>query len=407
MKKNINVLVIFLSLYFIISCSYSPDVYQPLDNIYDEGIVSKTSMKPFDHLKNPIVLTTDYMQYYAPFKNKNLGMHPRKKGDVIFVYDTQKEEIFDWVFVEHSGYSGCEIISKVGTPAKYYLPTTDKNNYIYILDPETGKITKEKHIYTNKIYSFNKHQNNNYFFMAEELYEEVTLYSYNTETSSVSQNVLEIKGKDWPPTKLIPDPDGTFWFMYVDATDNWLVQVNPEKNEIMKKYYIAPRNKDTTYERYSSTYVTKDYVFFKDTTDITDSYLHYFDKTKKECDKINLNMPEGFDSIWTVVEVNNDLYAIACETVCKVEGSTNEDDWEQNRYVFKLDMQNKTATYLSKADVWGMNAPIVIGTKIYMVHTNSYYRYYDTATNTWGEKTKFEISDKILSDLIEAGYVEE
>ena len=32
---------------------------------------------------------------------------------------------------------------------------------------------------------------------------------------------------------------------------------------------------------------------------------------------------------------------------------------------------------------------------------------YDTATNTWGEKTKFEISDKILSDLIEAGYVEE
>ena len=42
-----------------------------------------------------------------------------------------------------------------------------------------------------------------------------------------------------------------------------------------------------------------------------------------------------------------------------------------------------------------------------MVHTNSYYRYYDTATNTWGEKTKFEISDKILSDLIEAGYVEE
>ena len=148
-------------------------------------------------------------------------------------------------------------------------------------------------------------------------------------------------------------------------------------------------------------------MFFKDTTEITDSYLHYFDKTTGNCEKILLNMPRKFNYIWTVVDVDGVLYAIACETFCKVEGSTNEDDWEQNRYIFKLDMQNKTATYLSKADVWGLDSPIVIGSKIYMIHMNSYYRYYDTATNTWGEKTKFEISDKILSDLIEAGYVEE
>ena len=93
MKKTIPFTLIFF-IFFLFSCSYSPDVYEPLDNIYDEGIISKTSMKPFDHLENPIVLTTDHMQYYAPFKNKNLGMHPRKKGDVIFVYNTQKEEIF-------------------------------------------------------------------------------------------------------------------------------------------------------------------------------------------------------------------------------------------------------------------------------------------------------------------------
>ena len=406
MKKTIPFTLTFFIL-TLFSCSYSPDVYEPLDNIYDEGIISKTSMKPFDHLENPIVLATDHMQYYAPFKNKNLGMHPRKKGDVIFVYDTQKEEIFDWVFVEHSGYRSCEIISKVGTSEKYYLPTTDKNNYIYVLNPKTGKITKEKHTYTNKIYSFNKHQNNNYFFMANELYDEVELYCYNTETSLVSQNVLKIKGKDWAPSRLITDPDGTFWLMYVDDTDNWLVHINPKNNEIIEKYNIAPRNEESTYDFYSSTYVTKDYVFFKDTTEITDSYLHFFDKSTHKCDKIELEFSENFDSIWTVVEVNNDLYAIACKTVCKVEGSTKEEDWEENRYIFKLDMKNKTATYLSKADVWGLNSPIVIGSKIYMIHMNSYYRYYDTATNTWGEKTKFEISDKILSDLIEAGYVEE
>ena len=406
MKKTIPFTLIFF-IFFLFSCSYSPDVYEPLDNIYDEGIISKTSMKPFDHLENPIVLTTDHMQYYAPFKNKNLGMHPRKKGDVIFVYDTQKEEIFDWVFVEHSGFSYSCIIYKVGTPAKYYLPTTDENNYIYELNPQTGKITKEKHKYTNKIYSCDAHQNNNYFFMANELNEEVDLYSYNTETSLVSQNVLKIKGKDWAPSRLITDPDGTFWLMYVDDTDNWLVHINPKNNEIIEEYNIAPRNEETTSDLYSSTYATKDYVFFKDTTRIKDSYLHYFDKTTGNCEKILLNMPRKFNYIWTVVDVDGVLYAIACETFCKVEGSTNEEDWEENRYIFKLDMQNKTATYLSKADVWGLDSPIVIGSKIYMIHMNSYYRYYDTATNTWGEKTKFEISDKILSDLIEAGYVEE
>ncbi|MBP3615342.1 MAG: hypothetical protein J6J27_00370, partial [Alphaproteobacteria bacterium] len=80
MKKLIPFSLIFF-VFILFSCSYSPDVYEPLDNIYDEGIISKTSMKPFDHLENPIVLVTDHMQYYAPFKNKNLGMHPRKKGD--------------------------------------------------------------------------------------------------------------------------------------------------------------------------------------------------------------------------------------------------------------------------------------------------------------------------------------
>ena len=407
MKKTIPFTLIFF-IFFLFSCSYSPDVYEPLDNIYDEGIISKTSMKPFDHLENPIVLATDHMQYYAPFKNKNLGMHPRKKGDVIFVYDTKNEEIFDWVFVEHSGYSGKEIISRVGVSEKYYLPTTDTNNYVYVLNSKTGEIIKEKHKYTNEVYSLDIRQSNDFFYMAERIdYPTVKLYSYNTTNSEVSQQPLIIPAETFTPAFIESDPDGTFWGTYEDGMENWLVQIAPKTNKIINKYNIGSMNKETSYDVYALATVTKDYVFFKDTTEISDSYLHFFDKSTHQCNKIDLKLSENFDSIWTVVEVNNDLYAIACKTVCKIEGSTKEDDWEENRYIFKLDMKNKTATYLSKADVWGLNSPIVIGSKIYMIHMNSYYRYYDTATNTWGEKTKFEISDKILSDLIEAGYVEE
>ena len=406
MKKTIPFTLIFF-IFFLFSCSYSPDVYEPLDNIYDEGIISKTSMKPFDHLESPIVLTMDHFKYYAPFGNKNLGMHPKKMGDIIFVYDTKNEEIFDWVFVEHSGYSGKEIISRVGTSGKYYLPTTDTNNYIYVLNPQTGKITKEKHKYTNAVYSLDIRQSNDFFYMANREFPKVELYSYNTTTSEVSQQPLIIPAETLTPSFIETDPDGSFWGTYEDGMENWLVQIAPKANKIINKYNIGSMNKETSYDVYALATVTKDYVFFKDTTEISDSYLHFFDKSTHQCNKIDLKLSENFDSIWTVVEVNNDLYAIACKTVCKVEGSTNEEDWEENRYIFKLDMQNKTATYLSKSDVWGLNSPIVIGSKIYMIHINSYYRYYDTATNTWGEKTKFEISDKILSDLIEAGYVEE
>ena len=37
-------------------------------------------------------------------------------------------------------------------------------------------------------------------------------------------------------------------------------------------------NKETSYDVYALATVTKDYVFFKDTTEISDSYLHFFEK---------------------------------------------------------------------------------------------------------------------------------
>lgn len=126
-KKLISFIFLFIVLCF--SC----------DNSSINRFVSKTTIKPFSELKDPVVLIQQ-----ISCQNKIFGMQVSSKiiGSVLMVVDFEEHKLFDWIYVPELYTFDfpycCEV--KIDESKTIYCASLSSSGKIVVLDPEKTAI---------------------------------------------------------------------------------------------------------------------------------------------------------------------------------------------------------------------------------------------------------------------------
>ena len=90
MKKHPLIISVFVTLLFFASCDNSY-MYKLDDSL--EEIKQKTTIKTFEHLKEPIVIALPVYDNYYLFGNKDKDCRQVHAGDIIAVIDIETDTV--------------------------------------------------------------------------------------------------------------------------------------------------------------------------------------------------------------------------------------------------------------------------------------------------------------------------
>ncbi|MCR5765641.1 MAG: hypothetical protein K6G09_06660 [Treponema sp.] len=145
MRKNLILPLVIILSFFITSCSHffdSPDgsIVFWRDKT-DTRITSKTKMKPFAHLKYPIVVASQLCENHNLFGVEQWYSRVWQIGNILVVFDAETETVYDWAFAEGAlGWNNFQMI-QVGN--NWWI--SGNNGIATKLDATTGEITSYEH----------------------------------------------------------------------------------------------------------------------------------------------------------------------------------------------------------------------------------------------------------------------
>ena len=97
-------------------------------------IESKQTIKTFDHLKEPIVITMPVYKRKNLFGNKNLSEQLKMLGHIFVVIDIETDSVYDWVYFPCEYYTNWRC-SEIGTNPTIYCSTGAYGGPIGCLNP--------------------------------------------------------------------------------------------------------------------------------------------------------------------------------------------------------------------------------------------------------------------------------
>ncbi len=226
MKKLIHILLLIMISLSIASCrqfdsSEGSIIYWP--NKIDSRVKDKTKMKPFDHLENPIVVAIPLYEKHNLFGVEKWDSRVWQKGNILVVFDTESESIYDWAFSDGSlGWPNYQLL-----PIKNTWWMSGENGVATKLDASTGEISVYEHGISSSIQCHNLTGNS--FLLDEDSFDSknrknVTyIYSFNTDKCELEYN-WEIYNDDYIE-EYTCDSDGNFYACYSREKRKYFVKL--------------------------------------------------------------------------------------------------------------------------------------------------------------------------------------
>lgn len=229
MKKSFVLLHLFLLLNVLSSC-----VFEDEDISH---ITKKNSIKNFEALNNPIVVTMPVSHYTKNGKIK----HEIKDGDIFVVIDWESDKVFDWIYSPDpygSTISRCvELSNAVGT--KRYFSSSEKSGLANCIENKSTKVfsynTNRKGLFLNsRSVGGVKTILSNTFFGEKNIF---CGFIFNGFTGNVDDKKIEIETTSSNLQRLVADESGNLWTILPNNENDVLYKIDAnscEYKEIVK-----------------------------------------------------------------------------------------------------------------------------------------------------------------------------
>lgn len=404
MKKILQLLVISL---FFTSCknvTFPDSWYKTVETDLD-FVKEKTEMKPFSHLKYPIVLSMTYTKSDYLFGVKNFGEKTHKDGEVFIVLDVENNKIFDWAYYPcEEGITLNEPV-ELGCQSVCYCSSGWNRGYLTILSRDTGKID---------FVQYNKAANlqycpskSNYGLLYDlvniEGHDEIQLDFFdlknrcvNTDQTLVFPTIMMENNN-----QIIADENGNYVFTYQDGTYTYFyeIDVNTKKAELIEKreidYEHSMCNLEYADEKYylivshNESYQNLQ-MYPENLPKANRSVIELYDRNEKKVVKtMEIKYTDGSRGIRDVYKYGNKYYATV------VEASMSEDTIQ----LYEIDMENNSYHYLRELNSFFMDQKYKINNRLYFFVENDpdtfSYFYYDFETNEISETVSLYYMDAI------------
>ena len=400
-KEMKKLLFIFLiTTLFFLSCDM-----MFMDKAETAHIEKKTTIEPFDHLNDPIVIT---MPVYK--NNYFLGIEADWTnridyiGDIFVVLDIEHEVVHDWIFFPgNHGYTNWRCV-EVGQNPTIYCSVGSSSGLVGCLNPQKTTLDVYNANTVGGVADSLNDTLGNYIF--------IDGYAYNQEWEMPSIKATlfncttgEITGKiEFPCTSPgyfdhpITDKEGNFWqTALVKETVSLLkINVNDTSIETITTFPLISSEYEDQMDYYTVQKVTDDKIFLSRTPlgiGSENEAVVIVDKNNVN-DVQTISMPNTKINtdfhIYKIIEVDGEFYTVSPDS-----------DFSKKVMFAKIDRENNE---LRPLDVVLENIDMtetvyVRGTRVYLMSSrnisNIYYMYYDFATGEIGEKVYVSFNDVV------------
>ncbi len=374
-------------------------MYVPIKEENFEAVTAKTTIKTFEQLNEPIVISMEVSEKEYLFGMKSENYKTKRLGSVIAVLDVETDTVYDWIFYPGAHGFASWRLTEAGTNPVRYLMSSPGTKGTAVLSPEKTTLTIvatgiNENFWCDKTTGTKVPLS--YYEICKE--SEEILFNYYTkmfdcETFSLSEANYNIQTNNISTIYLMrDDPDGNLWISYQKSNDLVMVQKFDLINEIPSDSYEFSLKQGFSY--YHVDYVSNDYVFV--------SYNGYFegkgtglvaiDRHTGEKIKIS-NLESDIDMMYVnmVQKVGDSFYAIAPNSL----GSGRPTGVN----LYKLNMETKSAEKEFFLPFDMTENTYVRGNRIYFMCSRKInditYTYYDTETKSQGDVVRVTFDDVI------------
>lgn len=397
----------YLFLFVIICLFFSCSVYISDTNFDENDFVNKTTMKTFEHLNEPFIISKTITEYSHNIFNKDKTKR-NYLGGINIVIDWETDTVYDWVYSKYSGVYPVPVA--MGQDYKKYYNYIG-NSKFSIIDPQSSELriikTSEK-----CDYFYNYSTPGNY---------SITYTGYGYDDSSETPGMItklqvfdaeieDIKKKFVTFTEgnnfnafFHSDPCGYLWFR-IDREDEVLIAKVDGKNE--KIEYLnskLDRNIDNygidkKKFNYHVPFIGSDIGFiYKCAIVVTDidekrvNQIYEFNPQNKDTEFVSYKMNVlDSDFISDILEVNGFYYGVSF--------TPNKD--EDEVHIYFIDTQNRTVDLYTEEKVvfnyyWKAE---VRKNRIYLIDhgaNETAFIYFDTDKKKFSEIVTFKTQDII------------
>lgn len=380
MKRSFFILIISISIF----CTSCNNLFFMDNETID--VQKKQSIKPFTHLKEPIVITMGVYENSYFLGIENWGTQVNQVGSIFIVIDIETNSVYDWVFTPIPLLHWRAI--EVGkNPTKYFSDSPSTGQIAWI-EPNDTKVHSVNVDYNT--YMFNYSTPGKYTMLTEYGYDrEIKEPTYSVKIFDSVNEKLSDKVHVFPEGNYISPPKadtlGNYWFVYYLDDEAKIAKIITAEDR-SESYDI----KDYGGKDYYFNYADEKYVIINESNNTEPSRIYVLDSNtceelyRFEAPKIN-NERSLF--IKNVVANNGKYYAIYRESF-------------STTYFLEIDLEKESIKKLDyETEFDSTESMYMRGSRLYMMCSRCVedvkYMYYDFATGEEGPVQRITYEDVI------------
>ena len=398
--RSWTVFVVLVALVSLTSCTW---MY--MDNDDTAYIEAKTTIKPFSHLKEPIVVTMPVYSNRHLFGNRSFGSMQDQKGDIFVVIDLATDTVWDWIFFPGKhGWTNWRCV-EAGSNPTLYCSAGMGSGLVGCLDPT--KTTLDVYNAGTKDVVRSYSTPGNHIIIPDDYYDQEAqtlvyrINSFNVKTGrmegSVEVPTYSIGFFDHPQA----DPDGNYWFAYVNSgRSKYYIRCYNVKSRSLGDIVLefAYSYGERTEEIYfaSVLYAGSEYImgyYYNDVKD-TDQMIYVYNRQSKETNMLPLPVKATGD-------VNSGNYP---NEIVKIQGKyycvyPSKDSFNDTVILCEIDLKKKEIRKIATVDIDMTETVYVRGSRLYLMKSRNisdiYYTYYDFSTGKTGRMVNIKYEDVV------------
>lgn len=383
--KKLPILVIFL-LFTFTSCN---NFY--FSSFDDSKLISKTSIKTFEHLKEPIVISLPVYDTLYLFGNEKMGSKNKRLGDIIAVIDIETDAVFDWIYYpgEH-GWSNWRLTETSQNPTLYLFHSAGLGE-LAMLDPTKTSLSISKTNLHDSLWAQRCYGKYAPICTTEWSLKKFNVNLFNVETQSIEKTLSVFTDSVGYIGRLRSDSTGNLYFTSALNRVYSLhkIDVNNLTIKTAKQTFdMVSREGDDTEDQFDDfgvEFISDDYIFLK--REPLGNYNHprkmyLIDKNTLETKKI-INIKNANEEYFYDIQFINGKYYIISPPGKFI-------------YLYELDIENETWRKLNVELIFDMTENVYVrGTKIYFMNSRNpsdiFYTYYDVVSGEQGKVIEISV----------------
>ena len=396
---RVRIWTVFMVLAAAVSLTSCTWMYMDSDDT--AHIEAKRSIRPFSHLKEPIVVTMPVYSNRHLFGNKSWDSMQDQKGDIFVVIDLATDTVWDWIFFPGKhGWTNWRCV-EAGSNPTLYCSAGMGSGLVGCLDPT--KTTLDVYNAGTKDVVRSYSTPGDHIIIPDDYYDqEAQTLVYRINSFNVKTGRME--GSVEVPTDSIgffdhpqADQDGNYWFAYPYKGINCVRMYNVSSNTLGDIVANLPYSKEGDFYSCHVQYANDKNIIgcYCKTGAEPDLNQQLFHLDKQQDWKLTfISIPDELDSIsylYETVKINGKYYGIHPNEI--------REDYIPQVHLSEIDLEKKEIRKIATVDIDMTETVYVRGSRLYLMKSRNisdiYYTYYDFSTGKTGRMVNIKYEDVV------------